>query len=285
MACLSPTASLTLVTDESDTAIRASLEQYVNGNWSSGGFFSRKLSDTERRYSTYDRELLAVFAGIKHFRHQLECRRFTIKTDHKPLTYAFAQKSDKASPRQLRQLDFISQFSTDITYVKGRENAVANALSRINTIDMPTALSSRVISEEQERDGELKNLIQHPLSLKLQRHNIEDNTVYCDINDGIVRPYIPASLRRTAFNIVHGLLHPSGRTTARTLQEKDTWPEINKDAIKWSRECLQCQQAKVQRHNRLTPQEIEIPDARFNHIHLDLILLPPVDGYRYCLIG
>lgn len=42
----------------------------------------------------------------------LEGRQFTIYTDHKPLTFAFRQKADKASPRQSRQLEFISQFTT-----------------------------------------------------------------------------------------------------------------------------------------------------------------------------
>ncbi|GBL93576.1 hypothetical protein AVEN_59753-1 [Araneus ventricosus] len=61
----------------------------------------------------------------------LEGREFSIYTDQRSLTDAFKQKSDKCSPRQLRHLDFISQFSTYIRYVKGSENIVADALSRI----------------------------------------------------------------------------------------------------------------------------------------------------------
>ena len=61
----------------------------------------------------------------------LEGREFLIYTNQKLLTDAFKQKPDKCSPRQLRHLDFISQFSTDIRYVKGKQNIVADALSRI----------------------------------------------------------------------------------------------------------------------------------------------------------
>ena len=51
-----------------------------------------------------------------------------------PLTYAFRQKLEKCSPRQFRYLDFTAQFTTDIRYVKGVENEVADTLSRIETV-------------------------------------------------------------------------------------------------------------------------------------------------------
>ena len=84
-------------------------------------FFSHKLSQTERNYSAYDRELLAAYSSIKHFQLMLEARCFNLFTDHKPLTYAFQQQPEKSSLQQTRtrQLDFISQFKTDINHIKG----------------------------------------------------------------------------------------------------------------------------------------------------------------------
>ena len=152
---LSPSAHLALTTDPSDTAIGASLEQSADDAWSPFGFFSCKLSQTEKNYSTYDRELLAIFAAIKHFQHLLECRNFIIKTDHKPLLYAFSQRPDRASPWQLRQLDFISQHTTKRVHINGAENVVADALPRISAIEMPTTLSAEAIRSEQECDEEL----------------------------------------------------------------------------------------------------------------------------------
>jgi cleavage and polyadenylation specificity factor subunit 1 len=43
----------------------------------------------QQKYSAYDCELLAIYEAVKHFRHMLEARHFTIFTDHKPITYAF----------------------------------------------------------------------------------------------------------------------------------------------------------------------------------------------------
>lgn len=57
---LSPKSDIVLVTDASTNCIGAALEQIENGSTRPVGFFSRKLTETERRYSTYDRELLAI---------------------------------------------------------------------------------------------------------------------------------------------------------------------------------------------------------------------------------
>lgn len=107
-------AELVLTVDASDFAVGAELHQVVNGTSGTLGFFSCRLSDTEKRYSTYDRELLAIFMAVKHFRHLIEGAHCVIYTDHKPLTYAFKQQVDCCSPRQVRHLEFISQYCTDI---------------------------------------------------------------------------------------------------------------------------------------------------------------------------
>ena len=96
-----------LMTDASDTAVGAVLQQHINSTWRPTLFFSRKMT----RYSTFDREKLAVYLAIKHFRHFLEGRSFHILTDHKPLTFALHARSNRYSPRQL---DYISQFTFDM---------------------------------------------------------------------------------------------------------------------------------------------------------------------------
>ncbi|GFT90814.1 retrovirus-related Pol polyprotein from transposon 17.6 [Trichonephila clavipes] len=125
----SPSAPLALHVDASDYAIGGALHQVVDSELQPLAFFSRKLISSEKSYSVYDRELLAIYSAIRHFRYMLEARDFTVFTDHKPLTYAFRQKSDKCSPRQIRQLDFISQFTTNIVHIPGSDNIAADVLS------------------------------------------------------------------------------------------------------------------------------------------------------------
>ena len=116
------------------------------------------MSPSETRYSAYDRELLAIFAALKYFRYVLEGRQFVINTDHISITHAFKQRADKASPRQLRHLDYIGQFNAPIVHISGEDNAVADTLSRIEAINMPTVLDAATISREQQKDNELRSL-------------------------------------------------------------------------------------------------------------------------------
>ena len=126
-----PSAQLAIMTDASDVAVGAVLHQRATGQWQPISYFSRKLKPAEVRYSAFDRELLAIYLSIRHFRHMVEGREFSVYTDHKPLTRALTSRSTQHSPRQIRHLDFVSQFTSDIRQVKGLENPVADALSRI----------------------------------------------------------------------------------------------------------------------------------------------------------
>ena len=122
-----PEAPTSLTVDASNTAIGARLEQRQGKSWVSRAFFSRNLSDAENKYSAFDRELLATFSAIRHFRHFLEGRSLTF------LTTALRSQTDR-SLRQTRHLSFIAEFTTDIKYIKGKFNVVADALSRINSV-------------------------------------------------------------------------------------------------------------------------------------------------------
>lgn len=58
---------------------------------------------------------------------------------------------------------------------------------------------------------------------------------------------------------------------------------MNRDTIRWVHTCIPCQRSKVHRHVKNVPQHIEIPSERFKHVHVDIIVMPLCDGYRYCL--
>lgn len=61
-----PEAPTCIMTDASDIAAGGVLQQFINGYWTPISFFSRKLTPAENRYSTFDRELLAMYLAVKH---------------------------------------------------------------------------------------------------------------------------------------------------------------------------------------------------------------------------
>lgn len=278
-----PNAPLSLVSDASDHVVGATLQQLVNKEWQPLAFFSRKLSTAEKKYGTYDRELLAIYLAVKHLLHMIEGRVFTIYTDHKPLTFAFLQKPEKCSPRQFRHLDFIAQFSTDIQYVPGSQNVVADALSRVDTIH--ATLDYKSLATSQQTDEELKVPLQGTdsgLHLKLLQMPESDVRIYCDVSTRTARPFITRPFRRTAFNSIHQLSHPSVNTTVKLVKERYVWPSISKDCRTWTRSCMDCQRAKVTRHVHAPLGSFSPPTRRFEHVHLDMIIMPHSDGFRYC---
>ncbi|UYV75788.1 hypothetical protein LAZ67_13001363 [Cordylochernes scorpioides] len=281
-----PEAPLCLTVDASDFAVGAALHKQVGNNFQPIAFFSRKLDAAQRKYSAYDRELLAVYLAIKHFRHLLEGRQFPVYTDHKPLTYAFQQNLDKASPRQCRHHDFIGQFTTDIRHIAGCENVPADFLSRVEPISHHQPYDPKSLAEAQAVDQELQALLtsENRSSLQLEKVQIPEMNIslYCDVSTAKPRPFIPAPCHRIIFSAYHNLSHPGVRATTRMVTAHYVWPAIKKDCALWTRACHRCQVSKTARHTRTPLQSFSPPDGRFSHVHIDLVgPLPPSENYRY----
>ena len=258
----------------------------VIGIWHPIAPFSKRLQPSEVKYSTFGRELLAIYLSIRHFRHYLEARTFYVETDHKPLTHALSSSPDRYSPRATRRLDFISQFTTDIRHIHGKQNPVADALSRvdIHALSIPTMIDVNLLAEAQHNDPELTSL-HASSSLHLQDFPLpfSSGTILCDVTTSTPRPYIPSSLHPAVFASLHNLSHPGIRATQKLLTERFVWPGINKDVHQWTRSCTHCQKAKVTRHTAAIGT-FATPDARSDHIHLDLVGPFPISaGFCYLL--
>lgn len=94
-------------------------------------FSSRKLTPTEQRYSTIEQELLALLHAVNRYHHYIAGSHFTVITDHNPLRYLF--KMANQNSRLMRWSIYLSQYSFDIRHQKGKENVVADYLSRMET--------------------------------------------------------------------------------------------------------------------------------------------------------
>ncbi|GBM25535.1 Gag-Pol polyprotein [Araneus ventricosus] len=108
-------------------------------------------------------------------------------------------------------------------------------------------------------------------------------SLYADNSTVINRFYVPLQLRHRVFDELNGLSHPGIRATKQLMGSKYIWPDMNKDVGVWCRACINCQRSKVQLHTETPLVQFLIPDERFAHVHLDIIKLPLVRGYKYCL--
>lgn len=117
-----------LTTDASDYAIGAVLSQGPIGNDRPIAYASRTLNKTEERYSTTEKEFLAIVWAVNHFRPYLYGRKFRMFTDHQPLTFSFTN----ANHRIIRGKLALEEFDYELIYKPGKQNVVADALSRVN---------------------------------------------------------------------------------------------------------------------------------------------------------
>ena len=282
-----PGAQISMSADASGEAVGAVLQQRRGsaGPWEPLAYFSKKLSQAEVRYSAFDRELLAVYLGIRRFRHYLEGRDFPIFTDHRPLTFAMGKSAEPWSHRQARHLEYISQYSTDIRHVAGAENAVADALSRAAIEEVRMGVDFARMAELQRRDPETSQYRTAVTNLVWEEVALAEGTkLLCDTSTGTPRPLVPATMRREVFDLVHGLSHPGTRATVKIMSAKFVWHGLAKDVRAWARACVACQTAKVHRHNKAPLQRIEKPSARFTHVHIDLVgPLPASKGHTHLL--
>lgn len=228
---------------------------------------------------------MAIYLAIKHFRYALEGRSFEIWTDHKPITFAFTKKHDSSSPRQIRQLDIIGQFTTKILHVPGESNIIADTLSRINAIQLQdNAIDYQHIAKEQENCIELKEFLEsQTTSLKLKPVALKNATLYCDFSTSSVRPFIPKTCRENVISKIHNTAHTGVRATLNSVRERFVWPKMQKDVAKFVKCCILCQRSKITKHTTAPLKKYAPPSQRFEHI-IDIIgPLPLSKGYRYCL--
>ena len=93
------------------------------------GFYSHRLAEHQERWSTFERELLAIHLAVQHFGHFLEGREFHVLTDHKPIVKSSESETIRHSTRVARSMAYVAEFTHDIRHIEGENNPVADALS------------------------------------------------------------------------------------------------------------------------------------------------------------
>ncbi|GJY72554.1 ty3-gypsy retrotransposon protein [Tanacetum coccineum] len=126
------TNTFDVTTDASGMAIGAVLSQENKPI----AFFSKKLCPTMQGQSTYIKEFYAITEAVKKWRQYLLGRRFCIYTDHHSLKHILTQTIQ--TPEQQKWVTKLMRYNFEVLYKPGRENTVADALSKV---DIPSMLA------------------------------------------------------------------------------------------------------------------------------------------------
>lgn len=157
-----------LTTDASNYAIGSVLSQ----NDHPVAYYSRTLNSAEKNYSTIEKELLAILDSTKHFRPYLYGKKFTIETDHNPLVWL--NKIKEPNSRLIRWRLKLEEFDFNIVYKKGKENFVADALSRIEINFGETESISPQVGNDSANLKDFEELNQEEIEIEQQKNNEEE---------------------------------------------------------------------------------------------------------------
>lgn len=137
----------------------------------------------------------------------VESLNFTAYMHHKPPTKALIAKQDNYSPKEIRQVQFISHFTFDIRYIKGQENEVADALPRTTTnVLTPIRTDCHGLAKLRETNGELGNLrFDDMTSLIFEDVHLGSAKAICDTSAGRPRPFILKPPRQKVFESMHSI--------------------------------------------------------------------------------
>jgi len=258
-----------LTIDACIKGLGAYIEQYDDNNiLHPVGYASRKLLNSEKTYSSTTLELLGLCFGITYFREYLWGRKFTVFCDNISLQYYNNLKIPSATIARLtlKLLDF----DFKIIYKRGKENKVADALSRnsinnINNLSDFTNINENNtnpftnaydIKQKQDNDtfcGEIKKALNNidvstNIKRKSRQFTIENDLLYykryTPPKGYTLILVIPKSLTTEILKSYHD--SPTGGHTgiSRTIhkiQNKYYWPTLNKDTINFIKSCHNCQ--------------------------------------------
>ncbi|XP_063961269.1 uncharacterized protein K02A2.6-like [Lytechinus pictus] len=268
-----------------------------NGETKPIAFASRTLTKSERNYAQIEKEALGIIFGIKKFHQYLLGRNFTLITDHKPLLHLLGPKSSiptMAASRMQRWAILLSQYDYNIEYLSSKENAVADALSRLphedsedgtegsiyvtDVVDSNFPVTATEIAAETQKDSVLKQVYEQtlygwsetePMNDELKPYHSRRFELSCD--QGCVkwghRVIIPKSLRHKLLDELHS--QHSGVVAMKAVARGFMfWPGIDKEIEQISSRCSVCQNVRS-KPPRVPLETWRWPARPFQRVHVD----------------
>ena len=274
-------------------------------------YVSRALTPTEQNYSNIERELLSVVFGLERLHHFVFGGQITLQTDHKPLIGILQKCVSDISPRLQRLMLRVHRYDVCLQYLQGKENVIADALSRISPLpsnhkdssdSVPVNLLTSAIPATPDRLAHLRTATSNDAQLSQLRHYIvhgwpshrsecaqicQDFWNYRDelsIEEGLIfknhRLLVPESERQYFLQKLH-TGHLGEEKCLLRARQLVFWPRITQDLRLLVKTCDICQSVRpTQPKQTLFPHEV--PHGPFKKLGVDMFEL---DNAHYLLVA
>ena len=266
-------------------------------------YVSRALTEMEQRYSNIERELLVILFALERLNHYTLGRTITVQSNHQPLQSIWKKSIVSASPRLQRLLLQLAHYDLNIEFLRGKENVIADALSRVcplqssnsktkdSNIDViPVHHITQTAPVSKTRLQELRLTTQSDLTLSSLTKTIHKGWTQSKNDcpeqlldfwsfrqeiseeDGLLyknqRLIMPHSERLGTLKVLHLGHYAVDKLQLRAL-EAVYWPGINKDILKQYQSCKTCiKYSKSQKSEPL--QSHPTPEAPWHTVATDL---------------
>lgn len=291
--------------DASDKALGAVLYQLDDNNEEKPlAFASRTLKGGELNYFTTEKELLAIIWSLYKFIYYLFGAEIIIKTDHKALTFLHSCKL--LNSRLMRWILMIQDFNIKLTYIVGKENVVADILSRQcyedpymhndiqNSIkiyplacDFNKKLKQQLnnMAIEQDKDDKISQ-VKNNISSNNKRFIIDNNILLKKSNSGF-RVVLPKSILIPLIDHCHESYgHIGVKKCFIILNECFFYPKLLKEIKKRLKNCDPCQRNKVGNQTSFGPMQNITPCKTKELLSIDFYGALPKGqgGAQYLLV-
>ncbi len=292
-----------LETDASGTAIGCVLLQERSGKRMPIAYASRVLDKHERNYTATETEGLAVYYGLKHFRHYIYGQKTIVYTDHSALREIISIK--EPSGRLARWQMALQDKNIEIHHQPGKNNVKADFLSRL-------PLTAAIVQEEllhdiitaQRTDPLYGAIYEFLTSGKLnpdlsvdikkqaekssQQFKLDNGYLFFKDQSGYLRTVVPSSLRSALLEAYHANKlsgHLGQVKTEAKLKTKYWWPRMHQDVENTVKHCAACQAAKNPSPKHKPPIHPIKVSRPWQLVEMDFMELPMTyNGNRYVLV-